>query len=149
VTDSVGMTAKSNVASITVLIVLAVTINPPSATIILGNSVPFILDVIGGVEPYYYQWYINGNPVSGATNPDWTFTPTSVGTYNAQLNVTDSIGLQVRSNIVSVVVKQTTSVGGLAVSINAPQFFDPWLSLTSLLAAAVFLKGIVAKKKRS
>jgi hypothetical protein len=149
ITDNLGVTAKSNVASVTVIIVLTVTISPPSASILIGNSVPFTSTVNGGVTPYYCQWYVNGNPVAGATNPTWTYTPVSTGTYNIQLNVTDSMAVKAQSNIVQVTVKQNGGVGGRSVSVNLLQFFAPWLGVISLLAAAVMLKGIIVRKKRS
>jgi membrane carboxypeptidase/penicillin-binding protein PbpC len=150
ITDSVGARTKSNVAPVTVIELLTATISPPSASITLGHSVSFTSTVNGGVTPYYYQWYIDGSPVPGATNPAWTFTPASTGTFNVHLNVTDSMGTKAKSNIAPVIVTlHPGGVGGRSTSVNAFTFLAPWLSTISLLAAAVMLKGIITRKKRS
>jgi plastocyanin len=149
ITDNVGMRAKSNVASVTVIVALTVAINPASASITLGHSVSFASAVNGGVTPYYFQWYLNGAPVMSATNPTWTFTPTSVGTYNVYLNVTDSMAVKAKSNVSQIMVTvYPPGVGGLSTSVNVYGFLTPWLSAISLLAAAIMLKGIIVKKKR-
>jgi hypothetical protein len=151
VTDSVSATSKSNIASVNVITVFSVTIAPSSASIAVGNSVPFTSTVTGGTAPYYYQWYLNGFAVAGAENPTWTFMPTSAGIYNIYLNVTVSSGTTAKSNIAQVTV--TTGiphgVGGVSASVSAFSFLAPWLSIISLLAAAMLLKGIIVKKKRT
>jgi PKD repeat protein len=149
ITDSVGARAKSNAANVTVLVGLAVSISPPSASVTVGHSVSFISSVTGGVTPYYYQWYVNGSQITGATLPTWTFTPTVKGTYLVHLNVTDSMGKEAKSNVAKVTATSVIPVGGRSVSINTLQFLAPWVSMISLLAAAVMLKGIIAKKKRT
>lgn len=72
---------------------LSASISPNSALIPVGNSTGFSSIVSGGAPPYSYQWYLNGNPVSGATSNSWTFTPTSPGSYTVYLNITDSVGV--------------------------------------------------------
>jgi len=148
ITDSVGAEAKSNVAPVSVIVVLSVTISPAAASINLGDSVLFTSTVNGGVGPYYYQWYVDGNPVSGATSASWTFLPMSLGTYNVHLNVTDSTAAKAKSNVAPVIVRSGV-VGGYSTAISAFQFLGPWLGMISLLAAAVMLKGIIVKKKRT
>jgi outer membrane protein OmpA-like peptidoglycan-associated protein len=37
-----------------------------------------------------YAWTLNGAPQSGATGPDFTFTPNNTGTFNVQVTVTDT-----------------------------------------------------------
>ncbi len=149
ITDSLGGRAKSNVAPVTVIIALTVTISPPGGSITLGHSVVFTSSVNGGITPYYYQWYLNGAQVLGANNPTWTFTPISTGTYSVYLNVTDSMGVTARSTMAPVVVTVFPSgVGGLSMAVSAFGLLAPWLSVISLLAAAVMLRGIITKKKR-
>ena len=149
ITDHLGAKAQSNVAPVTVIKVFTVTISPPSASITIGNSVPFTSTVNGGVTPYYYQWYLNGAPVPLATNPAWTFTPTSTGTYDVYLSVTDSMAVTVKSNVAPVTVTVFPhGVGGRSTSVSAFNFLAPWLGIISLLAAAVLLKGTIVKKKR-
>jgi outer membrane protein assembly factor BamB/PKD repeat protein len=147
VTDSLGVWAKSNVAQVTVIQALTVSITPPSASVTVGHSVPFTSTVSGGLTPDYYQWYLNGAKVPAATNPAWSFTPTSAGTYDVYLNVTDSTGTAVLSNLVLVTVT-TPSVGGVSAPITTFSLLIPWLGIVLLLAATVLLKGFIAKKNR-
>ncbi|MCB9232557.1 MAG: hypothetical protein H6581_12880 [Bacteroidia bacterium] len=54
------------------------------------------------------QWFLNGNPISGATNP--TFTATQNGTY--QVQVTNAQGCSVLSAPLSVVLDGQESLAG-------------------------------------
>jgi outer membrane protein assembly factor BamB len=110
VTDNVGVRAKSNIASVTVNPAPSVSISPASATLDAGQSKQFNSTISGGSSPYYYQWYLNSAPVSGATNPSWTFTPASTGSFTVYLNVTDGVGVTAKSNIASVTVNPALSL---------------------------------------
>jgi len=79
-----------------------VDISPDSVIMDDGQSQLFTAIVVGGVSPYTYQWYLNGAFVSGATDANWAFTPTSAGSYTVQVKVTDSVGAQATSNIANV-----------------------------------------------
>jgi parallel beta-helix repeat protein len=83
---------------------LTASISPLSASILVGQSVTFTSTVSGGYTPYSYQWYLNGNPVSGATSASWTFTPTTSGIYYIHLKVTDNVGNVENSNHSNVTV---------------------------------------------
>jgi plastocyanin len=86
-------------------------ISPASATLDVGQPVTFISTVSSGTPPYsYYQWYLNGNPVSGATNSTWVFTPSSTTSYTVYVKVIDNVGMQVASNTVTVTVNSALSV---------------------------------------
>jgi hypothetical protein len=104
VTDNVGVRAKSNIAAVTVNPAPSVSIAPASAVLDVGLSQLFTSTDIGGTLPFSYQWYLNGVAVPGATNPTWTFTPASSGSYTVYLNVTDSTNTRVKSNVASVTV---------------------------------------------
>jgi hypothetical protein len=95
----------------------SVTISPTSVTLDAGQSQLFTSSV-NDDSPYSYQWCLNGAPVSGATNPTWTFTPASAGSYTVYLNVTDPTGTQITSNTASVGVlcNLTVSVSGQGVT---------------------------------
>jgi outer membrane protein assembly factor BamB len=110
VTDSVSFVAKSNVAPVTVNPAPSITISPASVTMDVGQSQLFSSSVSGGTSPYSYQWYLNSAPVSNATNPTWTFTPTSAGLYTVYAKVTDHVGVQATSNTVPVTVNGRLSV---------------------------------------
>ena len=99
---ALGVTVQSNTASVTVDSALIVSISPTSVVINVGQSVTFNSTVSGGTPPYTYQWYLDDSPVPGATNPTWTFTPASPGTYEVYLKVTDQVGETAKSNIASV-----------------------------------------------
>jgi hypothetical protein len=71
--------AQSNTALVTVNSGLSVLISPSSVVLDVGQSQLFTSIVSGGTSPYSYQWYLNSAPASGATNPAWTFTPSSAG----------------------------------------------------------------------
>lgn len=90
-----------------------VTINPMSATIIVGQSVNFSSSVTGSTPPYAYQWYLNNNPVSGATSSSWTFTSSTTGIYSVYLKVTD-----VHSNTAQSGTAQVTVALPISVSIS-------------------------------
>jgi hypothetical protein len=89
---------------------LLVTISPASATIVVGKSVNFSSTVSGGTSPYTYQWYLNGNPVSGATSGSWTFTPSAIGVYSVYLKVTDVSSTTAQSGTAQVTVTLPLSV---------------------------------------
>jgi hypothetical protein len=153
VTDSAstGPSAQSNTAQAWVYIVPTVTINPSSASINVGNSVFFTSVRIGGAPAYQYQWYLNSTTVPSAINASWTFMPTSTGTYSIYLTITDGTSASAKSNIAIVTVTTAPphpAVGGVSASVNTLSFLAPWLSIISLVAAAMLLKGIIVKKKR-
>jgi hypothetical protein len=110
VTDYVEMTAKSNIASVTVNPPPVVTISPISTTLDVGQSQLFASNASGGTPPYSYQWYLNGTIVSGATNPNWIFTPTSPGYYTVYVELTDDVEMTVTSNTATVKVNPPPSV---------------------------------------
>jgi hypothetical protein len=82
----------------------SVSISPTSARIKIGENVTFTSSASGSSPPFSYQWYLNGTLVSGATSDSWTFTPTTLGNYVVQLNVTDSLANIAESNIANVTV---------------------------------------------
>ena len=72
--------------------------------------------VSGGYPPYTYQWYLNNAPVSGATSPSWTFTPTA-GIYYVHLKIIDAKGNTARSEAARITVA-TVPVGGHSIPIQ-------------------------------
>ena len=147
VTDSLGKTAKSNEATVTVASPLTVSISPTSASILMGQSVTFTSTVSGGYTPYSYQWYLNGNPVSGANSNSWTFTPTSSGIYYIHLKVTDANGNVEQSETARIVVT-AMPVGGYSYSLantnSKNNLTAYYLTLITLLAAVI----IIVNRKR-
>jgi len=125
---------------------LTVSITPLSASIIVGQSVTFTSTVSGGYTPYSYQWYLNGNPVSGATSDTWTFTPTTEGIYYIYLKVTDARDNTAQSETARVEVA-AVPVGGYSVSLSKD---IPTLKLINYtLAIALFSIALsLLKRKR-
>jgi PKD repeat protein len=120
---------------------LSASISPLSASILVGQSVTFTSTVSGGYAPYSYQWYLNGNPVSGATSNTWTFTPTTSGTYYIYLKVTDAKGNTAQSEIARITAA-TVPVGGYSISIQLPTTAKPVTFHIALLTilTAIFIK---------
>ncbi|MGF3573520.1 MAG: NosD domain-containing protein [Candidatus Bathyarchaeia archaeon] len=120
---------------------LSASISPPSASILVGQSVTFTSTVSGGYTPYSYQWYLNGNPVSGANSTSWTFTPTTSGIYYVHLKVTDAKGNTAQSDTARITVA-TVPVGGYSVPIQVPTKTEPVLPYIALMATltAIFTK---------
>jgi hypothetical protein len=127
---------------------LSVSITPMSASIILGQSVQFTSSVTGGTQPYKYQWYLGGVPVSGANGTGWTFTPTATGVYYVYLNVTDANNNTATSGTAKIVVS-SIPVGGYAISLA--KGVSALTFQTAIYTALVILFGLMlslTKRKR-
>jgi PKD repeat protein len=127
---------------------LSASINPLSASILLGQSVTFTSTVSGGYSPYSYQWYLNGASVSGATSASWTFTPTTSGIYYVYLKVTDAKGNTAQSDAARITVA-TVPVGGYSIPIQVQTKTEPIIPYIALIAilTAIFTK-LKPKNKR-
>jgi PKD repeat protein len=143
--------AQSNVAIVTVAPPLSVTISPMSASILPGQPVTFTSNVSGGYPPYSYQWYLNGNPVSGATSSSWTFTPTTGGVYYVYLKVTDANNNVVQSDTARITVT-SIPVGGYSVSLSkgtSASQTAAYIMLVTLFGTALSLEKSRRKSKRT
>ena len=126
---------------------LSVSISPPSATIPTGGSVAFTSGVDGGTSPYTYQWYLDGDPVSGATSSSWTFTPPSNGTYYVYVEVTDATSNKVQSDTAKITVIQVP-VGGYSVSLTRSVVKTPLIFYTMLLAIFGVVMSLIRRKRK-
>jgi PKD repeat protein len=125
---------------------LTVSISPLSASILTGQSLTFTSTVTGGYTPYTYQWYLNGNPVSGANSNSWTFTPTAAGTYYVQLKVTDANNNVAQSETARVVVS-SVPVGGYSISLTK-QATTQMLQTTIYTALIILSATVLSLTKR-
>jgi hypothetical protein len=118
-----------------------VTISPTSATRVIGQPVQFTSSITGGTSPYTYQWYLDTNPVAGATSSSWTFTPTASGYYYVYLRVTDANNNTAQSGTANVIVSGV-AVGGYSISLarQTPLFnMAAYGTLIALLGLALSL----------
>lgn len=70
-----------------------------------GQNVNIISNVSGGTGTYYYQWYMQGSSIAGATSSSYNFAPTSSfapGNYSFYLAVKDNTGNYTVSNNVTI-----------------------------------------------
>jgi len=147
VTDNFGCSVASKTASMTVNALPTASINPTWKTTQPGSEVTLTSTILGGTAPYTYQWYLDGKKIPTAITPSWIFTPASVGTYAVYLNITDSTNATTLSNF-AMIIAIAPPVGGVSAPIAPFSLLTPWLSIVLLLAAAVLLKGVIAKKNR-
>jgi hypothetical protein len=85
---------------------LIVNVFPPSAIINVGQSQTFNSTVLGGVPPYSYYWYLDGNVVLGATDATWTYAPSvaDLGFHSVSVLAVDSESLFAFSDSANVTV---------------------------------------------
>ena len=109
VEDTLGDTASYSFKE-TVNIDPTVTIvssqNPTDA----GNSVTFTASGSGGTGSYSYQWYLNGNAVSGATSSTYTTSFSSAGSDSVYVILTDGAGNTATSSTITETVNADPSV---------------------------------------
>lgn len=127
---------------------LTVSISPMATTTSVGAGILFTSTASGGYEPYTYQWYLNGNPVPGATSANWMFIPTTSGTYYVYVTVTDAVeGHSTAQSGTARVEVSPVPVGGLSISIVKPTplaCFGAYVGLVALFGAVL----CVRKRKR-
>jgi hypothetical protein len=123
---------------------LTVAITPLTAAIPIGDSIYFTSAVNGGTSPYTYQWYLGGNPVTGATSPTWLFMPTAPGTFYIYLRVTDANNNTVLSETARVIVFYSP-VGGYAVPLDTQ---PPTTQVAAYLAIVTLFGAILGFRKR-
>ena len=98
---------------------LSITSQPTSKTVFVGETATFSVGAsISDGRPVSYQWYLNNNPISGATSSFYSITPVQAsvgsnsGTYYVIVSDPSTTCTSVPSSI------QSTSV---TLTVNAPQ----------------------------
>jgi PKD repeat protein len=117
------------------------------ALILVGQSITFTSSVSGGYPAYAYQWYFNGNSVSGANATSWTFTPTTAGIYYVYLKVTDAKGNTAQSDAARITVA-TVPVGGYSYPINKYTLLTPIATHIALIAILTAIFVTIKQKTR-
>jgi PKD repeat protein len=126
---------------------LSASISPLSASINVGNSITFTSTVSGGTSPYSYQWYLDSNPVSGATSNSWAFTPTTSGIYYVYLKVTDAVGNTTQSETARITVA-SVPVGGYSISTQVHTKAEPIVPYIASVVALTAILNLRRKIKR-
>jgi hypothetical protein len=138
---AVNMNAHYKAEAHYLILSFTVTISPASASVSVGQPVHFTPSITGGTSPYTYQWYLDTNPVAGATSNSWTFTPTASGYYYVYLRVTDANNNTAQSGTANVIVSGV-AVGGYSISLarQTPLFnMAAYGTLIALLGLALSL----------
>jgi hypothetical protein len=126
ITNNAG-SATSTVATLTVYVPPAITNQPQSQALLLGQDASFSVGA-SGTAPLNYQWSFNGTNISGATNTSLTFTNVqttdagnySVTVYNFYGSVTSAVAT-LTINIAPAITTQPQSqtvVAGQTVSLS-------------------------------
>jgi hypothetical protein len=113
-----GGSVTSVVATLTVYVLPAITSQPASQALILGQNATFSVGA-SGTAPLNYQWSLNGTNLSGATNLSLTLTnidPTDAGSYTVVvINLAGSVTSTVATLTVYVPPAITNQPDNLAV----------------------------------
>jgi TolB protein len=117
---------------------VSVSISPLSASVLAGQSVSFTSTVSGGYTPYSYQWYLNSNPVPGATSPSWTFVQATAGIDYVYLKVTDAKSNSAQSQTARIAVTPVP-VGGYSTVIRVQTKTAPIITYIASLTAFTML----------
>ena len=125
----------------------SVSISPLSKSILMGDSVTFTSTVSGGTSPYTYQWYLDGDPVSGATSSSWAFMPASSGIYYVYVKVTDANNNVAQSETAKITAT-SVPVGGYSVSLTKPVAKMPLICYTMLLAIFAVAICLIRRKRK-
>ncbi len=108
VTDSCGTQITSNGGILTVSTTPAISTQPSSATDCEGSNVTF--DVAATGSNLTYQWQLDGNNISGATNSTYTISGIAAGDAGNYTCVVTNVCGTVTSNPASLTVNQAPAI---------------------------------------
>ncbi|MGP6220976.1 PKD domain-containing protein, partial [Caldiplasma sukawensis] len=109
VKDSLGNSASTSFKE-TVYSDPSVTITSSQNPTDIGNSVTFTASPSGGSGVYTYQWYLNGDAISGATSSTYTTSFNSAGTDSIYVLIHDTVGNSAQSPTLTQTVNADPSV---------------------------------------
>jgi hypothetical protein len=127
---------------------LTLTIDPLNSNIYFGQHVTFTSIPSGGTAPYSYQWYLDNNPVSGAVQSSWTFSPAAPGVYYVYLRVTDANNNTVQSATAKVTVTSPPPVGGYSVSLQEHASINRAAAYMGIVAMLGFCLVLVKRRRK-
>ncbi len=125
---------------------LSVSINPLSKLVALGNSVVFTSVVNGGTPDYNCQWYLDGDPVTGATAASWTLTPNTNGIYYVFVKATD-VDNNTAQSATARITAGSFPVGGYSVSLTQHNTSMPSSVYLALLMVLSIVFAAARRKK--
>ena len=126
----------SSVATLTVLVPPAVTMQPTNLTVVQGNNATFSVTATG-TAPLSYQWYFDGtNQLLGATNSSLTLNLVQLSqTGNYSVIVTNNCGALASSNALLTVLINNMIINWLDNwNEDWDGLYDPPLGLTNAVA---------------
>jgi outer membrane protein assembly factor BamB len=137
-TDGLGVTGKSNTATITVNAALTATVSPSSTAVDWrdGQQITYTVTPSGGTGKLNYQWYQDNSQIDGATHTTYLSYASynSVGSHTIYCTVTDSATtpVTVDSNTADLTVYPSLSVTVSPSSATTPSSasVDPGQSAT-------------------
>ena len=111
VIDVFGMSGLSTFAVLTANAPPVIIVSPPSVTLDIGESWTFRAAMFNGTPPYsFFQWFLDGSPVPGATNNTYSYMPLYLANQTIYVTATDSLGFACVSNQVYVTVSSAMSL---------------------------------------
>jgi hypothetical protein len=111
--------------------------------------VDFTSTVSGGTSPYTYQWYLDDNPIPGATSESWMFEPTSGGIYYVYLKATDANSNTVQSETARITVLAQPPIGGYSDNSISLASKNPATSIAAYIAlVGLFATGLSLRKRK-
>jgi hypothetical protein len=108
--DTVGPSGSyqisySNIVSVAIPTPFNLNITASLTKLDVSQRDQFSASATGGLPPYSnYQWYLNGNPITGATSPGYSWTPTKEGTYTVYATAQDTLNIPIDSNTITLQV---------------------------------------------
>ena len=112
VSNGIGSNATSDAALVTVNVVApTVSAAPVSATVVYGNSATLIASYTGS-QPRTYQWYKDGNAITGATSASYTISSATLaeaGGYHVVVTNSAGNAISTAATITVVFANESTS----------------------------------------
>jgi len=146
--DKVGTSGQYQSSSIPITVSLYQPVQvqipiPSSTNVDSGKKVQLNADATGGTGVYNYQWYLNGNQISGATSSSYTYVAPNVSeTDNIQVTAQDAQDSSLpmaTSNTVTLVVPVTGNFQSTIPATPTPTPTTPEFTLPIVIVALIIV----------